>query len=406
MQLLFLLQSFALGGAERQALRLGIALKNKGASVTFAAFSAGGPVEKICKLHQIPTIILPLPLLEKKQSFTFLTFIRQLRMVTPDIILGYCTLPNIMASLAFPFTQAKACIWGQRDAGLNNNIIASFPGIQKLPSTFVSNSMAGVTFLKTLKPTAPILHIQNCVFLDPAQKNIQEWRRHLNVSDDAQLLLMLANLHGNKAHDLLIEAWHIARKKPSFPQNAHLILAGRPGDRANHLYTLTKTLGLTTSVSFIGEVEDIGGLVAASDIGIFSSRLEGLPNGVLECMAGGLPIVALDIVGTREACGAIEENILISEHSPKALADGIIEMLTNKARQQKAGKRNRLYIAQNFSEERIVEQYQTIFNLLPDFRTANWHKVILSIFVILKNLALRAINKYFTCGSKNNPAQR
>lgn len=394
MKILFLLQSFALGGAERQALRLAIALKNKGGRIAFAAFSAGGPVEKICQSHKIPTIILPMPLFGGGKIVSFFNFIHQLRLITPDIILGYCTLPNIMASLAFPFTQAKICIWGQRDAGLNEDIIASFPGIQKLPTAFVSNSIAGVTFLEKLNPTAPIVHIQNSVSLDPAQKTAQEWRRHLNVPDNTPLLLMLANLHGNKAHDLLLQAWHIARKEPSFPQNAHLILAGRPGDQSQCLYTQAKTLGLTTSVTFLGEVEDVGGLIAAADIGIFSSRLEGLPNGVLECMAGGLPIVALDIVGTREACGAIEENVLVAEHSPKALSEGIIKMLTDKTRQRRAGEKNRLHIARYFHEKNMVEKYQIIFNLLSFSRTPHWHKTILAIVIILRSLIFRIAKKH------------
>jgi len=40
--------------------------------------------------------------------------------------------------------------------------------------------------------------------------------------------------------------------------------------------------------------------LSAVDLGVFSSRSEGCPNGVLECMAAGLAVVGTDIEGIRE----------------------------------------------------------------------------------------------------------
>src|SRR2546422_3401192 len=46
--------------------------------------------------------------------------------------------------------------------------------------------------------------------------------------------------------------------------------------------SLAFDLGLGKSVHFLGQVTDVSGLLAASDLAVFSSRSEGSPNGVLE----------------------------------------------------------------------------------------------------------------------------
>lgn len=63
-------------------------------------------------------------------------------------------------------------------------------------------------------------------------------------------------------------------------------------------------LGLSgDDIRFPGQVDDVPGLLAASDMAVFSSKAEGCPNAILECMASGLAVVATDIPGIREAVG-------------------------------------------------------------------------------------------------------
>lgn len=48
-------------------------------------------------------------------------------------------------------------------------------------------------------------------------------------------------------------------------------------------------------IIFAGQVDNIQNYLSASDIYISSSKSEGLPNGVLEAMACGLPLLLSDI---------------------------------------------------------------------------------------------------------------
>ena len=100
-------------------------------------------------------------------------------------------------------------------------------------------------------------------------------------------------------------------------QNAHpdyprpcLVLAGAPLFTFSDVKRLAEETGVSETVRFPGQVKDISGLLHACDIGVLISKHEGLPNAVLEYMAAGLPVIATDLPGNREALGNNAENQL------------------------------------------------------------------------------------------------
>ncbi|HEX7294582.1 MAG TPA: glycosyltransferase, partial [Pyrinomonadaceae bacterium] len=119
----------------------------------------------------------------------------------------------------------------------------------------------------------------------------------LEIDETSFVACMVANLHAKKDHATLLKAWNIV---VDHMHNAVLVLAGRHYGAYESLVSLTHELGIAGSVRFAGQVTDVAGLLSAVDLGVFSSRSEGCPNGVLECMAAGLAIVGTDIEGIRE----------------------------------------------------------------------------------------------------------
>ena len=97
------------------------------------------------------------------------------------------------------------------------------------------------------------------------------------------------------------------------------MLAGRPEGRRELLEVLARDLGLGERVRFVGDVDDVAGLLGASDVGVLSSTpLEGCPNAVIESMAAGLPVVGTDIPGVREALGDEGRPFLVAAEDPGA----------------------------------------------------------------------------------------
>jgi glycosyltransferase involved in cell wall biosynthesis len=137
-------------------------------------------------------------------------------------------------------------------------------------------------------------------------------------------LLAVGRLVPEKGFDLLLQALQIVRERFS---NADLVIAGS-GPEESALKAQCNSLGLNAAVRLPGRVESPYGLYPQTSLFVLSSRYEGMPNALLEALAGELPIVA------TPASGGIVDLLrgrpgswLASETSAAALASALLEAL-------------------------------------------------------------------------------
>lgn len=102
-----------------------------------------------------------------------------------------------------------------------------------------------------------------------------------------------------------------------------VVLVGDGEDREDHV-RMRDRLGLS-QVRFVGResAERVIGWMEWADALVSTSDTEGMPLGIMEAMAAGLPIVATDVPGTRDllqGCG------LLVTPTPQAVADGIQQL--------------------------------------------------------------------------------
>ena len=102
----------------------------------------------------------------------------------------------------------------------------------------------------------------------------------------------VARFSREKGHDLLIKALHLVRKKNS---NAHLYLVGKfeqAGAFFQELTRLIDSLDLKDYVHLVGFDSNPYRWVKNGDVYVMPSRLEGLPNSLIDAMYLGKPVVA------------------------------------------------------------------------------------------------------------------
>lgn len=144
-------------------------------------------------------------------------------------------------------------------------------------------------------------------------------RRRFGLTDGVSLFVNAARLVPEKRHDLLVEAFAVARAE--LP-GAELAIAGAPGSHEPAVRAAIERHGLGDAVHLLGWRDDVHGLVAAADVFVFSSLSEGSPSAVVEAMALGTPVVAFAIAPVVEVTGGHAR--LVEPGSIAALAAAMV----------------------------------------------------------------------------------
>ncbi len=109
---------------------------------------------------------------------------------------------------------------------------------------------------------------------------------------------------------------------------ASLTIAG-DGSQANTLKTQAKNLGLEQSVNFLGSVphERMPDAYNAHDIFVNASRVDNLPNAILEAFASGLPVVSTKAGGIPYLVEDGRTGVLVDVDDWEGLARGVLYLL-------------------------------------------------------------------------------
>jgi glycosyltransferase involved in cell wall biosynthesis len=142
-------------------------------------------------------------------------------------------------------------------------------------------------------------------------------RRHLRLHEEDLLVGNVSGLRAVKRLDLFLEAAQIAVREHPY---LRFVIVGE-GDQRPQLEKLIRAGGIDGIVTLAGAQEDVRPWLAAMDIAVLCSDAEGFSNSVLEYMAAGLPVVATDVGGNREALA--EAGIVIPPGDAQQLADAI-----------------------------------------------------------------------------------
>lgn len=380
---LFVLCGFDLGGAERQALHLARYLKELGCDVRVWGHHHhhSGPELVIdhCDAAGIPwtTHRFRWPCRKTALVRDCWGMMRALNRERPDVILAYTPWPSIGCGLIWRWSSAKTFIWGQRDCDdLRGDFVERFA--YRRASAVICNAAHEVDYLRrTLGETrAPISVVCNGVDLAPCWKSRAEWRTELGIDEDATVATMVANFRPQKDHPALLHAWRkVLATIPLGQTRPRLLLAGAPQESYTAIHQLASRLGLLDTVTFLGQVRDVSGLLAASDVGVLTSTHEGLSNAVIEYMASGLPVLATDLPANREALGDDPQQPFCKPGDTDSLAARLQVLLRDPDLRQKLGSRNRQRALAEFSIDAMCKITVGIIGDLLDTVPAKTRKV-------------------------------
>ncbi len=176
-------------------------------------------------------------------------------------------------------------------------------------------------------------------------------------------IVCVANLRPQKDHETLLRA--MQKVLVRVPQ-AHLILLGSIGDHDYHRKMVGQmTLApLKGHVSWMGSRRDVAAILSACDIGVLSSKSEGLPLALLEYGRAGLATVTTNSGQCSEVVEGGKCGILTPIGDADALATGLLTLLESPPTRKDLGETLRRRIETAYSEAavmgRLIDIYDTV----------------------------------------------
>jgi glycosyltransferase involved in cell wall biosynthesis len=107
------------------------------------------------------------------------------------------------------------------------------------------------------------------------------------------------------------------------------------------------------------------------DVFALTSRYEGLPYALLEAMALGLPVVATDVVGTRDIVANGVNGYLAPPGNPAAIADAMLRLVENPALRGEMGERGRRLVAERFTLAEMLRRLEFLYTEVAGRRVAS-----------------------------------
>ena len=213
-------------------------------------------------------------------------------------------------------------------------------------------------------PAGRVFHIPNFVDVPKPEGGgrLGYWRERLGLPQEAWVVVTVGRLHPVKGLDVLLAA--LARA-PGYIEDwpVHLVIVGDGPLRAA-LEQKAHALGLSGRVHFVGWQIDPGPYYRACDLVVCASRQETFGNTVLEAWAYGRAVLSTRTAGPLEIITHGEDGSLVPAEDPAALAQGLERLLKDLGARHDLGEAGRKRLALDFSRERIVQQYQALYEAL------------------------------------------
>jgi glycosyltransferase involved in cell wall biosynthesis len=372
---LFVIGSLEIGGAEKQMQLLVGQLHGRTHCCHVYSLQSGGPLKGWFEdqgvavfsgglekgdMSRAPWKVVP-------AEWRLLRLVRELK---PSIIHCFLPLITFMGSLAGRIARVPLVVTSRRALGTHQR---RYPVLRPLDhmaarlshritvnSQAVWDDMVRYDHVDVSKLRLIYNGVDTKPFA-PALSRGKDVRRDLNLDKTTKLMIVIANLIPYKGHsDLLKAAKEVVERFP----DAVFLLVGEDRGIQKELEKDVVNLGMEQSVRFLGRQDDIPKLLTASDISILPSHEEGFSNVILESMAAGLPVVATDVGGNREAILDGITGWLIPPEDPKVLAAKIVDLLKDPNKAQEWGQRGRERVNQMFTVKKMVVAHMELYGSL------------------------------------------
>lgn len=370
--ILIVIRSLNMGGAERQAVLAARELKNLGHKVDILTLKPGN--EFANELDTANIRVLAPHATDTTSFFGSITRLNKtIRQEASDVLLAYMPLANILVSVSALFHQKKDItrLLGVRASNLSTagygfkyEVSCFVEAVcSRLADGVICNSHAGKTEIQRRRWANIPQHVipngmdtRHYALDSQAKRKLTE---SLGIPENSFMVAVPARYDPVKNHEVLIKAAGLITKQ--LPELQIICLGPDVDDRRNMLRKLASQQK-QCPIKFLGSIKDPRPYLQGADVVCLPSLSEGFSNALAESMACGTPCIATEVGDAKFILG--NTGVLVPSNDAQALADALLESsnfdfssLATKCRQ---------HIEENYSVTALGQRLNQVIMSQPD----------------------------------------
>jgi glycosyltransferase involved in cell wall biosynthesis len=192
-------------------------------------------------------------------------------------------------------------------------------------------------------------------------------REALGLPLDAPIAIFVGIVNPRKGVDRLLDAWPAVEAR--HPEATLVLVGPLPDATSDATVAFVGQLRALTDqlrIQLAGQQADVQRYLQAADLFVLPSRVEGLPNALLEAMACGLPVVSSPLSGVSEVIQHGTNGLLLVDEF-KVLSHTICHLLENPRLTEQLGRAARETMLASYSMGTIAGRYLELYASLGSY---------------------------------------
>ncbi|AAV44733.1 glycosyl transferase group 1 (plasmid) [Haloarcula marismortui ATCC 43049] len=360
--LAFFIPDLSVGGAEQVAITIANGLATRGYDIDLLLSRASGELRSELS-EQVSIVELPpstTPVVGVAAHLPFLaTYLNKRK---PAALFPHLEHPSIVSLAINRFLNTDTAVIPTQHSAFGHEVEATpkdqivrrivprlYPASDQIVS--VSEGVADSLTDRTPVERSDISVLYNPVDVEQIRERASQPVEHEWVEGNDRDVVLFVGRHARQKNlDGWVRAFEkIVNKNP----DARAIIAGK-GPCREQVQATVERLGLSDTVSLPGFVDNPYRYMRKSDVFLLSSRYEGLPTVLIECLAVGCPVVSTDCPsGPREILSDGEHGTLVPMDDIDGLANAVCDTLADPPDSDRLRSR-----ADDFSPKPVFDAYE------------------------------------------------
>ncbi len=360
MNIAIMVDTLAVGGAERQAILCVSELRKLGHSADLIHYHPKVEYGQMLEHLRVKPIYVP--------GTSFSQRCRRLRSLfvehNYDVVHGFKMAGEVYAAVAGTWAGVPRRFGSfQSIYDLSFRYCLLHYLVDKFLDGWIVNSKAGAESMAQHTRISPrkilVLHNGLCTEMFSTPLCREEAKARLQIPEDSIVVTMIARLEPGKNHQMLIDvANQVIRQAPK----TYFMAVGK-GSLKTSLQDYSSAQGLPGKVLFLGQRPDIAEILAATDISVLTTDFEGLPNAIIESMGAGKPIVCTSYAGCGEIMTHGETALISPCGDANAFAENVLRLIRDQSLRNQLACAGRQYAQKYFSAQTMAKNLEAIYYL-------------------------------------------